>query len=223
MPPIEIDQHILPPSLLPVLHDCLHHRPPLWFAKLEELYQSINNIRPLSRSVYPLCAYYARKREKGRRRWWKRLVPGGKLAPGGRTSERDEMVTHKRRYCWYLLTEVRAAYVVHAALGVGIQDRAGRGSRFVQKLFELEDENDERVRKAMGKLPEVGLTTEQRHVFSCAYFQNTVTVGGNSGLSATKLHEQFGERCGGREEEWVCSSYLSYASAETYIAELGRV
>lgn len=38
-------QPLLPPSLLPLLHDCLDHIPTLWYAELEAIYQSVEGWR----------------------------------------------------------------------------------------------------------------------------------------------------------------------------------
>ncbi|GAA6043485.1 hypothetical protein JCM8097_000736 [Rhodosporidiobolus ruineniae] len=64
MPSIHIDDQLIPPSLLPVLHDCVHHRPPLWFAELEELYRSVDNLPSLSRSLDPAYVDLQKREER---------------------------------------------------------------------------------------------------------------------------------------------------------------
>ncbi|GAA6005202.1 hypothetical protein JCM10207_002897 [Rhodosporidiobolus poonsookiae] len=40
---LELHAQLLLPSLLPLLHDCFHSQPPVYFAELEGIYQAIDN------------------------------------------------------------------------------------------------------------------------------------------------------------------------------------
>ncbi|GAA6043480.1 hypothetical protein JCM8097_000731 [Rhodosporidiobolus ruineniae] len=184
MAPIKIDDQVLPPSLLPVLHDCLHHRPPLWFAELEELYQGIDNMRELSRSVsssyIELC-----KRATSRNLGWRRMF--GLRKPIYRM-DREEQKVDRRYYRWLILVEARAKYAgYHTLPGKEIS-----GFDSLDTMFKLEVENDVKLKEMMARLPALGLTEAQR-----AHLAR---------IPLTEAYQHLGERLGGgKEEDWLCS------------------
>ncbi|GAA6019307.1 hypothetical protein JCM10207_001256 [Rhodosporidiobolus poonsookiae] len=50
MPGVEVGAPLLPPSFASVLHDCLHHWPPLYFAEFEAIYQAVDNVDELNKA-----------------------------------------------------------------------------------------------------------------------------------------------------------------------------
>ncbi|GAA6025946.1 hypothetical protein JCM10207_004490 [Rhodosporidiobolus poonsookiae] len=43
MPAIAPDTQLIPPTLLPLIHDCFHSATPLWYQELESVYQAVTN------------------------------------------------------------------------------------------------------------------------------------------------------------------------------------
>ncbi|GAA6015099.1 hypothetical protein JCM10207_008730 [Rhodosporidiobolus poonsookiae] len=43
MPAIAPDTQLIPPTLLPLIHDCFHSATPLWYQELESVYRAVTN------------------------------------------------------------------------------------------------------------------------------------------------------------------------------------
>ncbi|GAA6044261.1 hypothetical protein JCM8097_004317 [Rhodosporidiobolus ruineniae] len=120
---------LVPPTLLPFLHDLHHHEPARWFAELEQVYRTVDNMPNLFSMAnnnqlnleYEKAAY-ARAQEEVRVAearwhcglgWFSSMRTKKRLREHERSSNYSQMRNEGHLQNWYLLLLVRDKYLSH--------------------------------------------------------------------------------------------------------------
>ncbi|GAA6043477.1 hypothetical protein JCM8097_000729 [Rhodosporidiobolus ruineniae] len=239
MPPISVDDQLIPPSLLPLLHDCVHYLRPLWFAELEAIYQAVDNMATLSRDFHrQYTDFYSTLAQVDKRPWWSGLSRKKRKEDSAAPAEVDEVVLNRRVYGFFLLTQARAAYICNI---LELKPNPG-------VMFKLEDKGDSRLKLMTANLPALDLTTGERDhlatlgiflaptppyaarirlpqrprsVTACWQLRDCIQIACQLGMPVSHALEHLGDRYGqGKEEDWQCRHSPSSFDTTTFVNTL---
>ncbi|GAA5886422.1 hypothetical protein JCM6882_001633 [Rhodosporidiobolus microsporus] len=198
---------LIPPTLLPLLHDCIHCKLHLWFAELEVVYQSCINMDEMIDSTFRLIEPILRLQAQDPAAAAATLLVGRSLVylhPACRPGDRH-IGAHKayslRGLHWHLLVIARLLYFHHVLKS----DRAINDPAFLAQLTFFSTGYGVHLPPLDPSLPPPYLPSRPPSAAKCALLHWLVWGSRLRGTSDDDAEKLLRSRLGwGEEEEWIC-------------------
>ncbi|GAA6033675.1 hypothetical protein JCM8097_004376 [Rhodosporidiobolus ruineniae] len=165
MPTLHLDDQVLPYSLLPVLHDCYHHHPPLWFAEFEHVYRTfLPSIASRSLSMHVLERDMDARRERDWLfwQWWEDRIIGRRRFRAAESAQEEHY--RNQFWGWYILCLVRALFLIHHLTPPSCHNEQLDAP--VSEMLALDEAASAAHDKLLAGLPRLGLKSVEVEHFS---------------------------------------------------------